>query len=73
MRQFRIVTDDYLGYEVQHKRWWWPFWVEVGLSNTHYSAEDAKAWAHKRFCTKEVERFSLDCSKDPEQKEADHA
>ncbi len=34
--KYRIVTDNYLGYEAQVRYWWsWPFWQQIGFSNTH--------------------------------------
>ena len=35
--KYRIVKDRYLGYEAQRKVWWFPFWVDFGLGNTHSS------------------------------------
>jgi hypothetical protein len=40
-KRYRIVTDRYLGYEVQVKYWWWPWWI-MPFSNTHYTIEKAK-------------------------------
>ncbi len=42
---YRIVRDRFAGYEVQIWRWWWPFWVQAGFSNTHASVERAEEWA----------------------------
>lgn len=47
---YRIVTDTYCGYEVQVKKWWFPFcWVQCGEgtdgTNTHSSIEDAEKYA----------------------------
>lgn len=42
---YRIVTDKYAGFEVQVWRWWWPFWVQAGFTNTHCSVEQAERWA----------------------------
>ncbi len=41
---YRIVRDNYNGYEVQHWRWWFPVWVQPEI-NTHKSLESAKNWA----------------------------
>ena len=46
-RQFRIVTDQFLGYEVQVKFWYWPFWQEVGFANTHTSIKCADKFIKK--------------------------
>jgi len=33
--KYRIVTDNYLGFEVQKKVWFWPFWFQLdNLFNT---------------------------------------
>lgn len=48
--RYRIVTDSYLGFEVQIKRWWFPFWVQCGGftgCNTHMSIEAAEAYARR--------------------------
>lgn len=45
--KFRIVTDIFSGYEVQIKRWYFPFWIQCwkhGAINTFSSIEDAKQW-----------------------------
>lgn len=46
-RKYRIVTDNYNGYEVQHWHIWWPFWNDfmvkgTGISNTNPTIEEAK-------------------------------
>ena len=43
--RYRIVRDNYCGYEVQIWRWYWPFWRELGFCNTHTSFEDAERFA----------------------------
>lgn len=50
--QYRISTDHWLGYEVQVKRWWFPFWMQCcgkyGMStNTFSSLEEAKNHIHQ--------------------------
>ena len=45
--KYRIVTDNYLGYECQIKYWFTPFFSQIGLSNTHKSIEDAKVFIKK--------------------------
>lgn len=53
MAKYRIVTDNYAGYEVQSWRWWWPFWIQ-GATNTHYSIEDAEKYAQRLANTQKV-------------------
>lgn len=41
--KYRIVADNYLGYEVQIKYWYWPFcWSQLNFCNTHATLEEAK-------------------------------
>ena len=28
--KYRIVADEWAGYEIQKKRWWYPFWRQIG-------------------------------------------
>jgi hypothetical protein len=42
--KYRIMTDKYLGFQVEEKRWFWPFWGMVGFCNTHQSVAEAEAW-----------------------------
>lgn len=50
-RKYRIVTDRYLGYEVQYKVWWFPFWIQArapGLRiNTWENVEEAEKFIEK--------------------------
>ena len=40
--KWRVVTDGYLGYEVQFRHWWMPFFCQYGI-NTYSSVEKAIA------------------------------
>ena len=43
--KYRIVKDKYLGFEVQVKIWWLPFWwYQCGGINTHHSIENAERY-----------------------------
>lgn len=44
-RYYRIVRDRWLGYEVQWRYWWMPFWVQASFSNTHSTIEKAEEFA----------------------------
>lgn len=44
MTKYRIVTDNYLGYEVQQWSWYWPFWIQTNHTNTHATEEVAEQW-----------------------------
>lgn len=48
-KKYRIVTDNYCGYEVQYKSPWLPFWLQVGGCNTHQTIEDAEKWLERRL------------------------
>lgn len=43
--EYRIVTDDFAGYEAQWRAWYWPFWTQIGFCNTHPSADAAEQFA----------------------------
>jgi hypothetical protein len=45
--KFRVVTDKYCGFECQVKRWWFPFWIQMGGSNTHATLDRAKNYIEK--------------------------
>lgn len=46
--KYRIVKDEYLGYEAQQKVWWFPIWTQCGLVNTHSSVERARLYIDKK-------------------------
>jgi len=46
MSVWRIVVDNYAGYQVQRRRWWFPFWTQVSV-NTHRTVEQAKEYLSK--------------------------
>ena len=40
---YRVVTDNYSGYEAQVKFWWFPLiWFQCYYTNTNSSLEEAK-------------------------------
>tara|TARA_R110000772_G_scaffold65149_1_gene145580 strand:+ start:720 stop:926 length:207 start_codon:yes stop_codon:yes gene_type:complete len=41
-RQYRIVTDKWLGFEVQKRDWYSPFWYQLNFSNTSDNIERAE-------------------------------
>ncbi len=52
-RRYRIVKDNHLGYEVQSRRWWFPFWIQCKddryyCTNTHPTIEKAKEFIYRR-------------------------
>jgi hypothetical protein len=52
--RYRIVTDRYLGYEVQSRIWWFPFWIQCKddryyCTNTHPTIEKAKEFIERRI------------------------
>ena len=39
-KKYRVVRDDYAGFEVQYRKIWFPFWIQACI-NTHSSLEKA--------------------------------
>lgn len=60
MAHYKIVRDRYLGYEVRVWRWWFPFWMQAGFTNTHSSVDAAERWARERAsgCVKHLGQLS---------------
>lgn len=54
--KYRIVRDDYAGYEAQVKLWYWPFWMQMGFSNTHRSIKEAEEFIQTGGIVKYVEK-----------------
>ena len=52
LRKYRIVRDNFCGYECQVWRLWFPFWVQMNLVNTHISLASAINYIEK--CGKKV-------------------
>ena len=52
-RRYRIVTDEYSGYEAQVKYWWFPFWFQLPdtfrRTNTHSTVEQAEELIQKHI------------------------
>lgn len=50
--RYRIVTDEYLGYEVQTKKWWFIGWYQCwnngNMTNTFRRVEDAEDFVENR-------------------------
>lgn len=51
--KYRIVRDNYEGFEVQSKQWWMPLWIQCDDGsgcNTHKTIEMARAFIelHKK-------------------------
>jgi len=42
LRKYRIVRDNFNGYEAQVWRFWFPFWVQCFGSNTKKTLEESK-------------------------------
>jgi len=42
IKKYRVVKDNYNGFEAQVWRWWFPFWIECFFSNTSGTLDDAK-------------------------------
>ena len=39
--KYRIIRDNYGGFEVQKWRWYFPFWLQLDCVNTNFSVEQA--------------------------------
>lgn len=53
IKKYRIVKDNYAGYEVQCWRLWFPFWLECWNNldcncNTHFSIEQAEKFIKRK-------------------------
>lgn len=55
-KKYRIVRDNFAGYECQVWRLWWPFWCQMNITNTHRTIEQAKEFIENNG--KEVWRSS---------------
>lgn len=53
-REYRIVTDGYAGYEVQHRYPLWPFWMQTGFINTWATLDRAKLFMLDQYAKKVV-------------------
>ena len=54
--KYRIVIDNYNGYEAQVRFWWFPIiWCQVGGTNTSSSIERARQIIHRHKKSKVVE------------------
>jgi len=43
--KYRIIADTYAGYEVQVRKWYSPFYFQIGFTNTHITIEKATEFA----------------------------
>ena len=57
--KYRIVTDNYAGFECQVKHWWFPFWIQLNFANTFYSLEKAKNFIKNYKKSKFVEHVEI--------------
>ena len=59
--KYRVVSDNFCGYEVQIKRWWFPFWIQCWNNdfccNTFGSLERAKKFIEDRKNHKKEEKM----------------
>jgi hypothetical protein len=54
--KYRIFTDRFFGYEVQVKRWYFPFmWYQFEATNTHTSVKEAEEYFCRKLNCKKVE------------------
>ena len=60
--RYRIVRDNYLGYEAQIKYWYFPFiWFQLneddGVCNTNFSIEEAEKLIERHRSYKKVVKY----------------
>lgn len=67
LKRYRIVRDNYAGYECQIWRLWWPFWMQMGYTNTHSKIEYARLYIkeHKSKIRNKKESKVVEEYKDP--------
>lgn len=46
-RRYRIVTDKYLGFEVQVRYQFFPFWLQAGFCNTFATIERCESFIER--------------------------
>ncbi len=63
--RYRIVRDNYLGYEVQARPRWWPFWTMVGGCNTFSTVESARRYAREHAANGGVVEYLGELKKSP--------
>ena len=54
--RYRVVRDHYAGYEAQIKRWWFPFWLMIGV-NTHGTEEAATRYCERHAINGKCVRY----------------
>ena len=63
MNKYRIVTDNFSGYEAQFKRWWCPCWLPCGVINTSATVEMARKVCDRHAGSHVVEEYRPDSTK----------
>lgn len=53
--RYRIVADQYMGYEIQRKMWWFPFWIQWPTVNSSPSPEVAIKRLHHMLYVRNVD------------------
>ncbi len=56
--KYRIVTDEFLGYEAQFRPWWWPFWMQCFFVNTSPSVESSRKVVDKHRRGRIIEYYT---------------
>lgn len=62
-KQYRIVTDEFLGYGVQYSYWWFPFWIELDWGNTHSTISKAKEYIEQDKQTNIINKIQAEFKK----------
>lgn len=67
--KWRVVTDNYCGYEIQKKLWWLPFWFQtnkygkIGGVSTFSTVDEAMK--HIQLCSKYKSKGVATCKYKP--------
>jgi len=61
---YRVVSDDYNGYEAQVKFWWFPFWwfqlwAKNSICNTWMTLEEAQSFINNKTKPKEKKKRKI--------------
>ncbi|MDY0251185.1 MAG: hypothetical protein RBR45_14215 [Pseudomonas sp.] len=62
-RRYRIITDRFLGFEVQYTYWWFPFWIELDWTNTHNTISEAKEYIEQDKQTNIINKIRAEFKK----------
>lgn len=56
--EYRVVNDAYMGFSVEIRRWWWPWWAKLSGTYGGIEAAEAKAFGHAGGVVKHLGRWT---------------